>query len=461
MSDLSPILSCRALLLGVCLGVGALGCDQRDQPDTLEHKADGPAVISAVADATPDFPAHLAQPPVDPREAITKALDSRELANDGDDLAFLRDMLKVAGVPEASQVMVFSLTSHQDHIISRTNPRAIYFSDDAYLGYVPAGIIEYSDVDPDEGTGFFILDQRIEAPHTLKSVQSCLLCHEGGRTGNRRGLLVRSVFVGDNGFPIASGGSFFVSHDTPMKDRWGGWYVTGEHGQTRHMGNVIATEADDGRRPTLDRESGANVTDLSPYFNVSKYLRPTSDIVALMVLEHQVVMHNLLTQGAAAVNEQANRSASIAQQYNEPFDPASADTLQLVIRSQTERIVRHMLFANEITLDDPIVGDATFARQFRANRREDTAGRSLKDFDLDTRMFKYRCSYMIYSRAFRELPGLLKGAVYARLAAGLNAESEDELFAHLDAAEREAIATILQETHAGYAAFLEANEASD
>lgn len=454
MSDLNPALSCYALLLAVCLGAGAPGCNQRDphQPE-----AAGPAAITAVADATPNVPAHLAQPPADPREAINQALESRELANNGDDLAFLRDMLRVAGVPEASQVMVFSLTSHQDHIISRTNPRAIYFSDDAYLGYVPGGIIEYSDVDLDEGTGFFILDQRIDAPHVLKSVQSCLLCHEGGRTGNRRGLLVRSVFVGDNGFPIASGGSFFVSHDTPMKNRWGGWYVTGEHGQTRHMGNVLATEAADGRRPSLDRERGANVTDLSPYFNVSKYLRPTSDIVALMVLEHQVVMHNLMTQGASAVNEQANRSSSIAEQFGEPFDPAAAETLQVVINSQTERIVRHLLYANEITLDDPVVGDAAFARQFRANRKEDTAGRSLKDFDLDTRMFKYRCSYMIYSRAFREIPELLQNAVYARLAAGLNAESDDELFAHLEADEREAIATILRETHAGYAGFLEAN----
>jgi hypothetical protein len=39
----------------------------------------------------------------------------------------------------------------------------------------------------------------------------------------------------------------------------------------------------------------------------------------------------------------------------------------------------------------------------------------LRDFDLQTRMFKYPLSYMIYSRAFDAMPALVKDRVYQRL----------------------------------------------
>jgi len=428
------------------------GCGNNSQ----EPRSDATIVRVSENQARDDgdqAPAHLASPPTHPTSAIVKALESGELRNTADDLAFLRQMLQITGTPEASQVLVFSLTSHQDAIIRRDNPRAIYYSDEAYIGYVPGGVIEYSDVDPTVGTGFYVLDQTEEkSPLHLRNTESCLLCHEGGRTEYNRGLMVRSVFVRGNGFPYTNSGSFMVSHDTPMENRWGGWYVTGEHGDIRHMGNVVATDNGENTRASIDRNAGANITDLSPYFNPAKYLSTGSDIVALMVLEHQVEMHNRLTQGGIVVNEQTARSASIAKSLGEEFDPAASDTLQLVIRSRADKILRHMLYVDEITLTNAIHGDEAFITQFRANRREDAAGRSLKDFDLSTRMFKYRCSYMIYTQAFEQMPELLKTAVYERLAAGLKRDSTDELFKHLDADEREAIDTILRQTHAGFAA---------
>lgn len=445
--------ACMALL-----GLGAIGCAEvAAEPSEQTAKPKAPQLTEDGA------PAHLAKPPDNPRAAINKALASGDLKNTGDDQAFLKKMLEITAVPEASQVLVFSLTSHQDAIISRTNPRAIYFSDDCYIGFVPGGVIEYSDVDPEVGTGFFVLDQTEQSPLVLQNTESCLICHEGGRTDYNRGLMVRSVFVRDNGFPYTDSGSFMVSHDTPMEHRWGGWYVTGEHGKIRHMGNVVATQETPGQRAVVDREAGANVQDLSVYFNQSKYLAPGSDIVALMVLEHQVVMHNMLTQGGIVVNEQTARSRSIAEQLGETFDPAGSDTLQTVIKSRAGKIIKHMLFVEEVALESPVKGDDAFMVQFRANRRDDDAGRSLKDFDLATRMFTYRCSYMIYSRAFREMPDLLKDAVYARLAAGLKPDSTDELFEHLGTEEREAIAAILRQTHAGFAAHIGApiDEADD
>ena len=440
------------LVLGAAVQTGCGEHASADPGNADAHAASQPAAQSADAASADDL-RHLANPPKDPRQAIEKALASGELANRGDDLAFLKTMLRITGTPEHSQVLVYSLTSHQDAIIRRNNPRAIYFSDDAYIGYVPGGVIEYSDVDPRVGTGFFVLDQtETQRPLKLQDTESCLLCHEGGRTNYNRGLMVRSVFVRENGFPYTNSGSFLVSHDTPMENRWGGWYVTGEHGQMRHMGNVVATDQGENTQARIDREAGANITDLSDFFNPTKYLAPGSDIVALMVLEHQVEMHNRLTQGGIVVNEQTARSRSIAESLGEAFDPAASETMQTVLRSRAEKILRHMLFVDEITLASPVRGDPAFADQFRANRREDDAGRSLKDFDLDTRMFTYRCSYMIYSRAFTLMPDLLKDAVLARLSAGLRPDSADPLFTHLGADERAAIDTILRQTHAGYAA---------
>ncbi|MEM1353571.1 MAG: hypothetical protein AAGC44_11715 [Planctomycetota bacterium] len=444
---------CRtACLLSLAgLLVSSPGCERA----SAEVGGDDPSVSGHTARQAEQVPDYLIDPTPNPRKVIFDALENGKLKNTGDDLAFLQKMLELTGVSSHSQVLVYSLTSHQDAIIRRNNPRAIYFNDEVYIGYVPGGVIEYSDVDPVHGTGFYVLDQtETQHPLTLHETQSCLLCHEGGRTNYNRGLMVRSVFVRENGFPYTSSGSFLVSHDTPMKDRWGGWYVTGEHGAIRHMGNVIASEPVDGGRARVDREAGANITDLSPYFDPTRYLATGSDIVALMVLEHQVEMHNLLTQGGIVINEQLARSRSIAEQLGEPFDPAASNTLQQVLRSKAQKILQHMLYLDEVVLENPVRGDEAFTREFRANRREDAAGRSLKDFDLDTRMFRHRCSYMIYTQAFELMPELLKAAVLDRLAHGLKPETKDSLFEHLDAAEREAIHTILRETHAGYAAHI-------
>lgn len=448
MSFESTINHCTALLLtGLIVSAG---CGERAKPDaesaTDRAQESSQPLQSGEPIANP--PDHLAHPPADPRAALAEALQAGLLSPDMSQNDKLRAVLKSAGVAEASQVLVFSKTSLQDRLISPTHPRAIYFSDDCYIGYVPGGLVEYGDADPDPevGVGLFAIDPRADASAALTADNACLNCHGGSRTDNRPGFLIRSVFPDEQGFPITSAGSTLVGHDTPIKQRWGGWYVTGNHGSLRHLGNLTAVEADNGQTVLYDREQGANLTDLSPYFNTSLYLQQTSDIVALMVLEHQVQMHNLLTQGASVIHERIASAQSLAGYLGEPYDPATSETLQRVLHSYADRIVKHLLFCNEIALDEPIVGSPDFQQAFGANRRQDSAGRSLKDFDLQTRMFKYRCSYMVYSRAFDLMPQLLKDAVIAKLRSVLTGSDTDAAYAHLGLDERQAIEVILSDT---------------
>lgn len=447
-----------ACLLACLLAAGLTACD--NQPAQPHHHGPPtpPPAASAQTQPAPDLandepapPPHLAHPPSDPRAALSDALARGLLADEGPANDKLAKVLRVTGVPRASQVLVFSKTSMQHRLISPTTPRAIYFNDDCYIGHVPGGLTEFgdADTDPEVASGLFAIDLKDANDAALRTDPTCLNCHQSSRTGGHAGFLVRSVFPDADGFPITSAGSTDVGHDTPIHKRWGGWYVTGASGSTHHRGNQTTAELPNGDA-RLDNALGSNVNDLSPYFNTDRYLVPTSDIVALMVLEHQVVMHNLLTGGSASVRKTMERSKAVADHLGEPFDPAESDTLQRVIASNADRIVRHLLFCDEAALTEPIVGGPSFQAAFRANRRADSRGRSLKDFDLQTRLFEYRCSYMVYSRAFDIMPELLKQAVADRLHEVLTGAEEDPAYAHLPHAERKAIHQILRETTGFY-----------
>ncbi|MGB0766703.1 MAG: hypothetical protein ACPGYV_03220 [Phycisphaeraceae bacterium] len=441
--------SLASIVASVVLAGGLSGCGEFESPGVAAGLTDesSPRGVEAAAPAPPPQPAHLTNPPRNPRAALTRALDAGLLQKGQTNNEKLRLMLEVAGVPEASQVLVFSKTSLQFSLISPNTPRAIYFSDNCYVGYVPGGLVEYGDADPDPevGSGMFSVDLREHEAASLTFDTSCAACHEGGRTNGRPGFFIRSVFPRPDGHVITSAGSTDVGHDTPLAKRWGGWYVTGQSGNAHHRGNQVAVEQANGDA-YLNNALGSNLDDLSHRFNTDRYLQPTSDIVALMVLEHQVEMHNLLTQGRSVVYEQYERSRSLAEYLKEPFDPGQSDTLQRVIRSNAQRILEHLLFCDEVALTDAVSGTDRFIDQFRANRREDRSGRSLKDFNLTTRLFEYRCSYMVYSQAFDMMPKLLKTAVLDKLRGVLTGEDNDEAFDHLSKHERQAIFEILVET---------------
>ena len=103
----------------------------------------------------------------------------------------------------------------------------------------------------------------------------------------------------------------------------------------------------------------------------------------------------------------------------------------------------------ETELTDAVRGTSSFSQEFTARGPQDQQGRSLRQFDLKTRVFRYPCSYLIYSDCFDALPEPVLERVYQRLWDVLTGEDEAEKFAHLSAADRTAILEILRDTKDG------------
>lgn len=355
--------------------------------------------------------------------------------------AFLKDLLKNLDIPIESQVLVFSKTSLQTNLIHPKQPRAIYFNETTYIGWVQNGMVEVITYDPSNGgTPHFYVIERTSSRSNKPDIglsEQCFSCHETTRTENIKGPFVRSVFTSETGQPLLRHGSFITNHASPLKERWGGWYVTGLHGDDLHMGNVIASEDPADQTVHLPREKGANLTSLDSLFNTNPYLTKTSDIVALMVLEHQCAVQNLFTAAAKATNEAMERQRSIQDAFGEPINDEPQGSALGVIQHHAEKIVKALLFIDEYPLQSPgIEGSTEFQEAFRRNRIENEEGRSLKDFQLRTRLFKYRCSYMIHAPSFKALPPPLKKQIH-RLLQEAFAPEPSKLGEHLSDSERE------------------------
>ncbi|MCP5540235.1 MAG: hypothetical protein H7A53_09805 [Akkermansiaceae bacterium] len=370
------------------------------------------------------------------------------------DKEFMDDLTKEMGLPASSQVLVFSKTSLQNPHINPRQPRAIYFNEDLYLGWSHGSQkFEVIAADPKLGATFYLLEREPETAkiEVFRESADCFSCHASGRTGGRPGMLVRSLFTDREGQPIFSAGSYTVGQETPFENRWGGWYVTGFHGDARHLGNLTATELPDGRAE-YDREPGANLLSLDAFFDTGDYLAPTSDIVALMVLEHQIGMHNKLIEGNFTVRAAVYRSRQLNRELGADNPDELSDSTKRIIESQADRILSHMVYRDEAPLPEGGVDSkGRFPAEFQHNARPNQDGRSLKDFQLLDRLFKYRCSYMIYSEAFTSLPPELKDRVLARLADGLRGGDKPEIFDHLSESERDRIREILDDTLPGFA----------
>jgi hypothetical protein len=256
---------------------------------------------------------------------------------------------------------------------------------------------------------------------------------------------VRSVYPAPDGQPVYNAGSFVTDHTSPLEERWGGWYVTGTLGDQTHMGNVFVR--DRANPEDLDRAAGSNVTDLAGRLDVSAYLADTSDIVALMVLEHQTQMQNRII----AANYQARMALHYERVMNEALGrPAGtlSDSTRRRIEGPAEDLVEYLLFCGETPLTAPVAGTSGFAEQFASRGPRDARGRSLREFDLTTRLFRYPCSYLIDSESFDALPGEVKAYVYRRLSEILTGEDQGPEFAHLSPEDRRAILEILRDTRA-------------
>lgn len=381
-----------------------------------------------------------------PIARVQEQLDKGDLSLDYDEEhGFLKSVLKALEISPESQVLVYSKSSFQLQQISPRRPRALYFNDDSYVGWVQRGdVLEIMTTDPIRGEVFYTLEQQTEEkPKFIRDQGQCTVCHASSRTQRVPGGLVRSMFVMSSGMPHYGSGTFNTDQTSPLSERWGGWYVTGTHGDMRHMGNVYST--DRYKPEQLDREAGANVTDLGELFAVEKYVTPHSDIVALMVLEHQLQMQNYLT----LASHESRRSAHHDQVMNEALErPADyvSETTERRVQSAAEKVVRHMLMVDEAPLTDAIAGTSRFTEKFQAKGIKDSKGRSLRDLDLKTRLFKYPCSYLIYSKTFDQLPFNMQATIAQRLREVLAGEDTSGDFDHLSSADRQAISEIIAET---------------
>ncbi|QOV92348.1 hypothetical protein IPV69_05580 [Humisphaera borealis] len=364
------------------------------------------------------------------------------------DQGYLRSVLAELGILESSQTLVFSKTSFQREGIHPSTPRALYFDDDTYIGYVQGGdVLEVATTDPAIGTVFYTLDQFARGkPRFVRQTENCLQCHASTMTHDVPGLMIRSVYPDPRGQPILSEGTKVTTHESPFSERYGGWYISGRHGAfdvQKHMGNLVGKSRDDAE--PVDPKAGTNVTDLSKFFDTSAYLTPHSDIVAMTVLAHQAEAHNLMTKANYACKFALRDARIMNEALGQPLDEMS-DSTHRRINSSAETLLRYLLFCDEAPLAAPIEGTSTFARDFTARGPRDSRGRSLRDFDLTRRTFKYPLSYLIYSRGFDGLPEQTRSRLYARLFEVLTGKDQDKAFAHLSADDRRAILEILLET---------------
>ncbi|MFN0168583.1 MAG: hypothetical protein ACKV22_19335 [Bryobacteraceae bacterium] len=391
----------------------------------------------------------------DPVARLQRRIDRGEAKLQWEDAhGYLASVLKHLGVPVSSQMLVYSKTSFQLQRITPQTPRAVYFSDDVYVGWVQDGdVVEISSVDPRKGGIFYTLDQAPADKPKLIRRDECLQCHASPKTQGVPGHMVRSVYTATDGYPVFQAGGFVTNHASPMKERWGGWYVSGTHTNDLHMGNSFLRE----KNPeALDLTQGANVMDLSKRVDLRPYLTPHSDIVALMVLEHQAHLHNLITR--------ANYEARIALEVQASMDKALGrsgewtDSTKRRVFGPAETMLQYLLFSDEVPLKGKVQGTSQFTKEFAKQGPRDRKGRSLRDLDLEKRLFRYPASFLIYSDAFQQLPPAVKEHAYKRLYEVLSGKDASKAFAHLSAADRQAIREILLDTKPDFQRFWEQRE---
>ena len=332
---------------------------------------------------------------------------------------YLRSLLDALSIPVESQVLVFSPTSFQARRITRTNPRAVYFNDHIAVGYVRGGdILEIAVQDPRQGALFYTLPQIATPSPVLTRDDKCLSCHLSWDTRAVPGFFVQTVFPRRSDHEYANG--FIVDHRVPFDERWGGWFVTGTR-VPRSMGNQELLQPKmppDGPSPV-----DAATSSLDGRFDRRGYPTLFSDVVALMLLEHQVHAINLITR------------AGWEHRVGSPH-----------VRAAVDELVDYLLFVDEAPLPHPVKGSSGFAESFSAQGPRDRQGRSLRELDLSTRLLRYPLSYMIYSPGFVGLPPQVKSMVRSRLDEVLSGKNASRKYGHLTAATRRAIQDILRDT---------------
>jgi hypothetical protein len=353
---------------------------------------------------------------------------------------YLRSVLDALKVPVESQVALFSQNSSQADLISMKNPRALFFNDAVSVGFVRGGtVLEIAADDPHQGVIFYTLDQAAADVPRFKRNDGCLACHLSWTTLGVPGLFVFSMLtLPEDKNAYASG---FASDDrTSFESRWGGWYVTGSLGSIRHMGNKPISTAS---TPDAATPEARELKSLDGRVDTTGYPSPYSDVAALMVLEHQTHMTNLITR----LGWEARLAAYEARAGMPPSPGATARTPKNArVEEAAGDLVDYALFVYEERLPGKVRGSSGFAEKFSALPPVDRKGRSLRQLDLDRRLMRFPCSYMIYSDAFNALPASARDLVYHRMWQVLAGQDKNPRYARLALADRQAIVEILLDT---------------
>lgn len=351
-------------------------------------------------------------------EDINSKLDAGTLKFTFDNTSgYLHSALAAFGLPVESQMLVYTGTSLQAPKINMQNPRAIYFTDTLAMAWVRTGVVlEVAAQDPKQGTIYYTLDQTpAGTPHFSRQL-SCLSCHLAWDTLAVPGPLVLSTFPRKTDHDYANG--FAVDHYRDIRERWGGWYVTGKHAPMHHMGNYPLFMAKE-----LEAPPPIKLT-VEGRFDLNGYPTPYSDIVALMVLEHQSHATNLITR--------AGWEARVGH----------ADKVPAAIND----LVDYLLFVDEAKITDRIIGSSGYTEKFEAMGPKDAKGRSLRELQLDGRLMKYPLSYMIYTPAIDALPADVKALLFRNLRRVLMGEDTSAKYGYLTPDLRTAIVEILRDT---------------
>ncbi len=347
---------------------------------------------------------------------------------------YLQSALQALDIPVDSQMLVYSATSLQARLINPGNPRALFFNDRVVLGYVRNGeILEVATQDATAGIVFYTLEQKTAAGPQFQRVTTCLGCHLNADTLGVPGLLMFSTTPASDVKPSRS---VTMDHRMPLKERWGGWFVTGSSGGAGHIGNNV---------PALDGRPNRELASASGLFEPDGFRATTSDIAALMVFSHQTYMTNLMTRAGWEARAGDPR-------LHLPFvaEPGEDARLAAVMSGVANEVVDYMLFIDEAKLTDPVRGASGFAERFSAEGPKDKKGRSLHELDLNRRLLKYPCSYLIYSAAFDQLPPGARDPIYKRMWQILSgSERAPRYTSALSPADRRAIVEILRDTKPG------------
>ena len=389
--------------------------------------------------------------PTDPVSKLNLSLRDGEIELESDGpLRYLESVLEALNIVAESQVASFSKNSLQSPYIQPDNPRLVFFSDTVVVAAIRgAPLLEVASVDPEKGVIFYTLEQERppDVPAFARQDQLCLRCHDSINSLGVPGMLARSVMPSPDGRINPQLGNFLINHESPFEERWGGFYVTGQHGEVRHLGNGVITDPQD--EESIRGNQDLTLASIAGRVDEGAYLVPSSDIVALMVFEHQMHMINLLTRYGWEVRYALRNSLA---------GNAAVNVVNLInLEDALGEVVDYMLFVNEAEFQFPVSGSSGFSGKFEARGPRDQLGRSLRQFDLRRRLMRYPLSYMVYTHAFDGLPVEARNAIYARLWQVLSGIDDDPKYDRLLPEDRQAIIEILRETKTGLPGYFGAN----